>query len=163
MFPNPEIVINTELSDQMNITQDIVRMGLAARGKKNIRVRQPLSTLTLGVELDQYYLDIIAEELNIKSVQSDVRLNSLVTKICKPDGKIIGELFGQATKDIFALAKSGQFIESEDGTVVVGEWLLPAGSYDISYMKNNQADDIEVDNGIVMQINWEITPELERE
>ncbi len=163
LFPNPEIVINTELSDQMNITQDIVRMGLAARGKKNIRVRQPLSTLTLGVELDQYYLDIIAEELNIKSVQSDVRLNSLVTKICKPDGKIIGELFGQATKDIFALAKSGQFIESEDGTVVVGEWLLPAGSYDISYMKNNQADDIEVDNGIVMQINWEITPELERE
>jgi isoleucyl-tRNA synthetase len=77
----------------MNLAQTIVRMGLASRGKKNIRVRQPLSTLTLGVSLDQYYLDIIAEELNIKKVLCDSSLNNHVTKICKPDGKIIGQLF----------------------------------------------------------------------
>lgn len=162
-FPVLNIQSNKELSDQMNAAQDIVRMGLAARGKKNIRVRQPLSSLILWVDLDQYYLDIIAEELNIKLVQSDKTLNTLVTKICKPDGKIIGELFGKSTKDIFALAKSGQFIEGKDETIVVGEWTLPAGSYEISYIKNNQTDDIEVDNGIVMKINWEITPDLERE
>lgn len=162
-FPILHITKNTALSDQMNIAQDIVRMGLAARGKKNIRVRQPLAALTLGSSLDQYYLDIIAEELNIKSVHSDPSLNTHVTKICKPDGKIIGQLFGWATKEIFALAKSGQFVEGSDGTVVVGEWLLPDWSYEISYIKTDESEDIEVDNGIVMKIDWTITPELERE
>lgn len=161
--------LSQELSQDMNLAQTIVRMWLASRGKQNIRVRQPLSTLTLGVELDQYYLDIISEELNIKKILCDISLNSYVTKICKPDGKTIGQLFGWATKEIFALAKSGQFVEHPDGSVAVGERLLPAGSYEISYIKhneNNSTEDgssIEVDNGIVMKIDWTITPELERE
>lgn len=162
-FPELTIEKKNDLADQMRATQDIVRMGLAARGRKNIRVRQPLPSLTLGIELDPYYQAIIAEEVNIKSIICDPQLNTLVTKICKPDGKTIGELFGKATKDIFALAKSGQFVESPDGSVVVGERLLPAGSYEISYIKNSANDDIEVDNGIVMKIDWSISPELERE
>lgn len=92
-FPVLSLQHNTEISDQMNATQNIVRMGLAARGRKNIRVRQPLSSLVLGTELDEYYLDIVSEELNIKQVRCDTHLNTLVTQICKPDGKIIGELF----------------------------------------------------------------------
>jgi isoleucyl-tRNA synthetase len=103
-------------------------------------------------------------------VLCDSSLNNHVTKICKPDGKIIGQLFWWATKEIFALAKSGEFVESEDGSIAVGEWLLPTGSYEISYIKNNNEEDplqegtsIEVDNGIVMKIDWTITPELERE
>jgi isoleucyl-tRNA synthetase len=160
---DPRIREDDNLSEDMQYAQTIVRMWLASRGKKNIRVRQPLSTLILGVHLDQYYLDIIAEELNIKQVICDPALNSHVTKICKPDGKIIGQLFWWATKEIFALAKSGEFIESEDGSIAVGEWLLPAGSYEISYIKTDESEDIEVDNGIVMKIDWNITPELERE
>ena len=162
-YPSVSLSIDTTLADAMNYAQTIVRMWLASRWKKNIRVRQPLSTLTLGVSLDQYYLDIIAEELNIKKVICDSSLNSHVTKICKPDGKIIGQLFWWSTKEIFALAKSGEFVESADGSIVVGEWLLPAGSYEISYIKTDESEDIEVDNGIVMKIDWMITPELERE
>jgi isoleucyl-tRNA synthetase len=162
-YPSSSLSIDTILADAMSNAQAIVRMWLASRGKKNIRVRQPLSTLILGVQLDQYYLDIISEELNIKKVICDTTLNSHVTKICKPDGKIIGQLFGWATKEIFALAKSGEFIESEDGSIVVGEWLLPAGSYEISYIKTDESEDIEVDNGIVMKIDWNLTPELEKE
>jgi len=163
-------IIDTSLQTDMNLTQTIVRMWLASRSKKNIRVRQPLSTLILGVYLDQYYLDIIAEELNIKQVICDLSLNNHVTKICKPDGKIIGQLFWWATKEIFALAKSGEFVEAEDGSIAVGEWLLPAGSYEISYIRNHNDEDstqdgtsIEVDNGIVMKIDRTITPTLERE
>lgn len=136
---------------------------MAARSKKNIRVRQPLSSLTLGVMLDQYYLDIIADELNIKQVSCDPALNDRVMKICKPDGKVIGNLFGEATKEIFALAKAGEFIANPDGTVTVGAYILPAGSYEISYIKKDQSDDIEVEQGITMLIDWTITPDLERE
>jgi isoleucyl-tRNA synthetase len=129
-----------------------------------------LSSLTLGVQLEQYYLDIISEELNIKQVTSNILLNHHVTKICKPDGKIIGQLFWWATKEIFALAKSGQFVESQDGSIVVGEYLLPVWSYEISYIKTDTSENstedetsIEVDNGIVMKIDRIITLDLQRE
>lgn len=48
--------------------------------------------------------------------------------------------------------------------------MLPIGSYEISYIRNNTDDDatqdgtsIEVDNGIAMKIDWNISAELERE
>lgn len=66
-------------------------------------------------------------------------------KICKPDGKAIGAKFAGATKEIFALAKSGQFVEHPDGSVAVGEWLLDAGSFEISYIKHNESDSVEVE------------------
>ncbi len=143
--------------------QQIVRMWLAARSKKNIRVRQPLQSLTLGVLLDQYYLDIIADELNIKQVICDGGINDRVMKICKPDGKIVGSLFADATKEIFALAKSGDFIANPDGSVTVGAYILPPGSYEISYIKKDQSDDIDVEQGITMLIDRTLTPDLERE
>lgn len=90
-------------------------------------------------------------------------INSLVTKICKPDGKYVGETFGSKTKEIFAAAKSGDFTENKDGTIsVVGE-VIPAGAYEISYVKTDAKQDIDVDNGIVVKANWMITPELELE
>lgn len=61
------------------------------------------------------------------------------------------------------MAKSGEFVEAQDGSVAVGQRLLPAGSYEISYIKTDQSADIEVDNGIVMKIDRTITPDLERE
>ena len=73
--------------------QTIVRAGLAARSKRSIRVRQPLASLRLGIELDPYFADLIAEELNIKQVIYDPTLNDKVMKICKPDGKAIGAKF----------------------------------------------------------------------
>ena len=66
-----------------------MRAGLAARSKRSIRVRQPLASLKIGREMDNYFSDLIADELNIKSVIFDSILNERVTKICKPDGKII--------------------------------------------------------------------------
>jgi isoleucyl-tRNA synthetase len=84
-----EGLIDTDLSESMALTQRVVRMGLAWRSQHDIRVRQPLAALTIGQELDSYYMDIIAEELNIKSVQVDMDVNDRVTQICKPDGKVV--------------------------------------------------------------------------
>jgi isoleucyl-tRNA synthetase len=93
----------------------------------------------------------------------DPALNDAVTKICKPDGKVIGSLFGWHTKEIFALAKSGLFIENTDGSVLVGEWILPAWSYELSYITNDSTENVEVHEGITMSIEWTITPDLARE
>jgi len=78
-----------ELLEKTKQAQDIISILLAARSRKTIRVRQPLQSITVGVEIDDYFKDIIADECNVKEVKVDVTINKLVTKICKPDGKYV--------------------------------------------------------------------------
>ncbi|MBP6910297.1 class I tRNA ligase family protein [Patescibacteria group bacterium] len=151
------------LLEKTKQAQDIISIVLAARSRKNIRVRQPLQLITIGVEVDSYFNDIISDECNAKEVKIDTSINSLVTKICKPDGKYVGETFGSKTKEIFASAKSGDFKENADASITVAGEILPAGTYEISYVKSDAAQDIDVDNGIVVKVDWSITPELELE
>lgn len=151
------------LLSQTKQAQQIISIVLAARSRKNIRVRQPLQSITIGVDVADYFREIIADECNVKEVHSDTSINSLVTKICKPDGKYVGETFGSKTKEIFAAAKSGDFTENADGSITVAGENLPAGSFEISYVKTDPTQDIDVDNGIVVKADWTITSELELE
>lgn len=53
----------------MQLVRDIVTLGLEARQKANIKVRQPLSTLFISAsDLSSDYLDIVKDELNVKEV-----------------------------------------------------------------------------------------------
>jgi len=151
------------LIEKTKQAQDIISIVLAARSRKNIRVRQPLSTITIGVEVDSYFTEIIADECNVKNVLIDTSINALVTKIVKPDGKYVGETFGAKTKEIFAAAKSGDFTPNADGSITVAGEILPEGTYEISYIKTDAKQDIDVDNGIVVKADRTITPELELE
>ncbi|MBQ8156536.1 isoleucine--tRNA ligase [Candidatus Saccharibacteria bacterium] len=68
--------INTEILDQMSRTRQIITDALALRMRKSdseeqIKVRQPLASLTYDDDkLDDFYEDIIAEEVNVKSVKN---------------------------------------------------------------------------------------------
>lgn len=165
-FPEAAVsLIDSELERDMRMVQDIIRIWLWWRSKHTIRVRQPLQSVTIGVSLEVYYRDIIAEELNVKSVFFDPSINDQVTKICKPDAKLLGPKFGADLKIILEDAKSGLFEEHDDGSVTVRHFRLQPGEFIISYTKTNVsgAHDIEVDNGVVLAIDAHITPELELE
>lgn len=68
------VSVNREVLEQMSRTREIITEGLALRMNKTetedqIKVRQPLSELKYGGEkLDEFYENIIAEEVNVKKV-----------------------------------------------------------------------------------------------
>ena len=80
--------LKNEVLDQMDRARAIVTLGLALRGTKKIRVRQPLASLTIGEALDEYYMDIIREEVNVKEVKVD-DMSHVARKICKPNAKLL--------------------------------------------------------------------------
>jgi isoleucyl-tRNA synthetase len=53
---------------EMSLVREFVTLALEARTKVNIKVRQPLSKLSLQVQMDPEYAAIIADEINVKSV-----------------------------------------------------------------------------------------------
>ena len=72
----------------------IVTFGMEARQKAKIAVRQPLAKLTIKTRvLTQEYLDIVADELNVKQVlvdeqlATDVSLDLEITSELKREGE----------------------------------------------------------------------------
>ncbi len=156
-------LIHEDLSKSMNIVQSIVTAWLARRAKKKIRVRQPLQSITIWINLNDEFKEIIKDELNIKEVKTDLSINNKVKKIAKPDWKILWKKYWKDFKTILNLAKNWEFEELEDWKIKVWNWILEKNEFEFDYINNDQNLDIEVYNWIVISIDPTITEELENE
>ncbi|MEW5870947.1 MAG: class I tRNA ligase family protein [Chloroflexota bacterium] len=91
-------VSNQKLLDEMELARQIASLGLSARNTAGLKVRQPLAKAlayaggknTLRPEL----VDIITDELNVKSFQFVEKASQLVTYRILPDNKTLGPRFG---------------------------------------------------------------------
>jgi len=79
--------IDTKMAEDMQKARDYITEGLAQRAKVGIKVRQPLIAVTVP-ELPDEYKEVIAEELNVKSVNwgKEVKLDIKLTPELKREG-----------------------------------------------------------------------------
>ncbi|MDD3646774.1 MAG: isoleucine--tRNA ligase [Candidatus Gracilibacteria bacterium] len=151
-----------DLNNDTDKVQKIITLGLAWRANSKIRVRQPLASITIGESLEDYYIEIIKEELNVKEVIV-VDPSSIAKKICKPNGRVIGPKFGSDVKFIMSEAKAGNFEELENGNIKVGHFELEPGDFEIVFEAGDSNYNIEAGFGMVIAMDSEITPELKLE
>ena len=103
-----EELIDRELEERMQLAQQICSMGLSLRKKSNLRVRQPLSKISLPVHDPHFQRQVeavaslICSELNIKSVEFLAADNNLLVKRIKPNFKSLGPRYGKIMKSISA-------------------------------------------------------------
>ena len=82
-------IIDADVLEKMSRTRQIITDALALRMQKSdtedqIKIRQPLSSLTYdGEELDDFYEQIIVEEVNVKTVKNGDKL--LLDKTLTPE------------------------------------------------------------------------------
>jgi isoleucyl-tRNA synthetase len=93
------------LRSRMDLVRRLVTLGRAARTDARVRVRQPLSRALVVMPPAQIgefrgLEDIVAEELNVKSVEEIGGLEELVTYTVKPNFKALGPRFGARVKVI---------------------------------------------------------------
>ncbi len=69
--------VNHEQITQMQAVRDIINSALKQRAEAKIKVRQPLSSVTLGVELADDLKLVIAEEVNVKRVITDTKVKAV--------------------------------------------------------------------------------------
>ena len=81
-----------QLLAAMSFARNFVTTALMQRSEANIRVRQPLASLTIPAssKLSQEYLDIIADEVNVKKVAlgEDVALDTNITPELREEGVV---------------------------------------------------------------------------
>ncbi len=92
-----EKLIDKELEAKMDEAVNIVVMGRACRNASNIKNRQPIGKMLVKSEeeLTEYFVEIIAEELNVKNVEFTQDVREFTTYIFKPQLKTVGPKYGK--------------------------------------------------------------------
>ena len=86
--------VDSELLATMNATRSVVTAALEARTKAGVKVRQPLAMLTISTDLSTDLKQVIAEEVNVKSVifvkgqTETVVLDLVITAELKAEGDV---------------------------------------------------------------------------
>ncbi len=167
-YPSAKKAEASRLSEEIFMAKTVVSLGLAARAKTKIKVRQPLSKVQIALG-DQYdskllndQMDIIKEELNVKEVELIKNPSDLATVIAKPNAKLLGPKYGKDVQKIIMEAKSGNFERLKNGNLKVLDFELLPEEMEIAYLGKDGAD-VETEEGILVALDTKITPELEQE
>ncbi|NCW41816.1 MAG: isoleucine--tRNA ligase, partial [Actinobacteria bacterium] len=158
-----------ELVRDMDAIREAASVALSLRKAAGLRVRLPLSELTVAVtepESLRAYSDLLADELNVKQVTvvsatEDVASSFGLTKSLVVNARALGPRLGGAVQEVIKLAKAGHWrLEGEQ--LIVGEHTLVAGEYEISMVASDDSEGSSV--GITSQgfvlLNTAVTKEL---
>ena len=89
--------IDTKLENDMDQVLKIVVMGRACRNMSNRKNRQPLAKMYIKADsvLDDFYKEIIEDELNVKSVEFTDDVRAYTTYTFKPQLRTVGPKYGK--------------------------------------------------------------------
>ncbi len=92
-------VIDETRIEQMSLARRVASLGLSARSSAGIKVRQPLSKVLVHVkegwaELEREYIDILADELNVKEFEFVEDADVLLSYKVFPVNKLLGPKYG---------------------------------------------------------------------
>ncbi|MBD5461266.1 MAG: isoleucine--tRNA ligase [Lachnospiraceae bacterium] len=90
-------MIDSALEENMEEVLDAVVMGRACRNNANIKNRQPIATMYVktGHVPDDFYVEIIADELNVKKVLFTDDVRDFTTYHFKPQLRTVGPKYGK--------------------------------------------------------------------
>lgn len=92
-----EAWIDKDLEADMKELLEIVVLGRACRNTANIKNRQPIGTMYVKAEkkMSEFYIDIIADELNVKEVKFADDVESFISYSFKPQLRTVGPKYGK--------------------------------------------------------------------
>ncbi len=169
-FPEvKEDLIDSHLESQMEKVLEIVVLGRAARNGSNRKNRQPLAVMYVKSddEVEEFYADIIRDELNIKNVKFTDEVDNFVSYSFKPQLKTLGPKYGKQLGEIRnTLAELDSSAKAEldaNGfiklNISIGEIELTA---DDLLIESNQKEGFFTvsDRGVTVALDTNLTEEL---
>lgn len=165
-----ETFIDKKLEDDMEDLLEVVVMGRACRNASNIKNRQPIGTMYVKAdfELSEFFVNIIADELNVKNVVFTDDVREFSSYSFKPQLKTVGPKFGKQLGEIRAALQSLDGNAAMDEVNASGALKLSLPSGEVVLEKDDLLIDIaqtegyvsECDNKITVVLDTNLTPEL---
>ncbi len=170
-FPKAdETLIDKELETNMENVLKLVVMGRACRNAANIKNRQPIGQMYVkaGFELPKFYEDIVADELNVKTVTFTQEVRDFTSYSFKPQLKTVGPKYGKMLGGIKSLLAELDGNAAMDELNASGALKLDVGGQEITLFREDlliesaQAEGYvsENDNGITVVLDTNLSEEL---
>ncbi|KDO02793.1 isoleucine--tRNA ligase [Rickettsia tamurae] len=156
--------INHELVATMDNVLDICSNSLFIRSTENIRVRQPLASITIISKHNDNlkdFEDLIKDEINVKAVIYRDDLENYANKKLSINFPMLGKRLPHKMKEIIAASKKGEWEAIADGLAICGE-TLNSDEYKLvlePYSHIKGAASFE-NNSSLLILDLELTPEL---
>ncbi|MBQ6321255.1 MAG: isoleucine--tRNA ligase [Lachnospiraceae bacterium] len=161
-----ESMIDPKLEETMDEVLRIVVLGRAARNAADIKNRQPIGQMFVKapLELNEYYQNIITEELNVKKVcfTEDVkyRLKPQLRSVGPKFGKLVGGI-SKALASIDSTAAMKELNASGELVLTIGEQEVRLGRDDILVEAEKTEGRVsQIDGEITVMLDTNLTPEL---
>ena len=170
-FPSvDEMHIDKQLEADMDEVLKVVVLGRAARNTANIKNRQPIGKMYVKAdhELSDFHVEIIEDELNVKSVEFVEDVRNFTSYSFKPQLKTVGpkygkqlgnirkalaEIDGNAAMDTLKAEGALKFDFGAELVVLTEEDLLIDMAQTEGYVS-------ESDNTVTVALDTRLTPEL---
>jgi len=163
-----KVLIDEDLNREIKVVRTIVNLGHSIRSAKKIKVRQPLSRLTLALPEDVLpetvilQKDVILEELNVKSLEIIKEASDIVQISVKSNPKIIGPKYGKDVQFIINSLKNGEFELIEKDKVKIKEFVLSGDEIEVGFI-GRSGFDVASESGIVVALDTNLNEALIKE
>ena len=162
--------IDKELEDNMEDVLNAVVIGRACRNATNIKNRQPIGRMFIKApwKLNEFFTDIIADELNVKSVEYKDDIREFTSYTFKPQLKTLGPKYGKFLGEIRKQLTELDGNKAMDELNNAGFITLQVNGQDIRLEKADLLIEMtqmegyvaNSDKGITVVMDTNLTPEL---
>ena len=155
--------IDKALEADMDEVLKIVVLGRAARNTANIKNRQPIGKMYVkaGHELSAFYVEIIEDELNVKSVEFTEDVRSFTSYSFKPQLKTVGPKYGRQLNNIRQALAEVDGNAAMDTLQAEGVLKFNFGGEEVVLAEADLLIDMAQTPGYVSESNYNITVALD--
>lgn len=169
--------VDEDLAGEMDLVRDIVSSGRAARTEAKLKVRQPLGRVEIILARHEHqgwllsHAPLIAEELNVKTVEFATSADRYVQYQIKANFKALGPRFGKLAPQIAAALNKIDVPQAREQLAVSGQLALQVAGEDVRLTPDEVEIRLEAKSGWaaaqsragVVVLSTELTPELREE
>ncbi|MGE2834518.1 isoleucine--tRNA ligase [Mycobacterium sp. SMC-4] len=162
-----EVPADAQLVADMDLVRDVASVASSLRKAKKLRVRLPLPKLTVAVEDPSRlmpYRDLIADELNVKSVELTDDIAAHGRFELTVNARVAGPRLGKDVQAAIKAVKAGQASVNDDGTLTAGPAVLRPEEYSSRLVAADPEYTAALPEGAgLVVLDGTVTPELEAE
>ena len=172
-YPKPrKELINKKLEEEMNVAIRIAEAGRRARQLANIKLRQPLASMTIVADekfhpIIEKFVDVLREEVNVKEIKIESSAGSMVSIEIKPNYRVLGpKLKGDMKKVLKELEKlpAEEIARKIKNGVEIAGYILTEEDINIVEKPSQGILSVEVEGlPMVVYLDTNITEELRLE
>lgn len=160
---------NSELIAKMDLVREICNSALSIRNTFNMRIRQPLGSMTIYHRsscdfLENEYREIIRDEVNVKELEIVSELKEVASLELKLNFPLLGKKVADKIKKLVQYVKEENWRQIENEQIFLGDetenYTIEKGEYELLLKANSEYSSVFDNNKGIVILSTELNDEL---